>query len=440
MARPSRLHGIRSVVRTAVIGGGWAGIAAAVALADAGHDITVFEMAPQLGGRARSVAGQDAAWPYDNGQHILIGAYRDSLALMRRLGIAPEQALARLPLALPYPGEPGLRLPPGPPLISFTRGVLSHRGWPLSARLGLLSAATGWLARGFRCAPGLSVAELCVGLAAAVKRDLVEPLCIAALNTPAAEASAQVFLRVLKDALFGGAGSADLLLPRQPLSELLAGPAAAWLGPRLRLGCRVREIAPSWRVDGETFDGVVLACTSVEAARLTADLAPDWSAAAGALDFEPIITVYLNSPGSRLPTPMLALRDGPDAPAQFVFDQGQLGGAPGRFAFVVSGAAPWVERGGCAEAVLAQARRELAWTTPPTVDRLLAEKRATFACTPGLARPPARIAPGLFAAGDYVQGPYPATLEGAVRAGLAAAQGMGTGAKGAASGSPTKTP
>jgi squalene-associated FAD-dependent desaturase len=427
-------------VKVAIVGGGWAGIAAAAALADAGHDIAVFEMAPQLGGRARSVAGEP---PYDNGQHILIGAYRDSLALMRRLGVDPQQVLTRLPLALPYPGEPGLRLPPGPPLLSFSRGVLGHAGWPLRARLGLLLAASGWLMRGFRCDAGLSVADLCAGLPAVLQRDLVEPLCVAALNTPAPRASAQVFLRVLKDALFSGAGSADLLLPRRPLSELLAGPATAWLGERLRLGRRVQKIDPGWRVDGEAFDAVVLACTSVEAARLTAELAPAWSATAHGLGFEPIITVYLDSPGSALPAPMLALREGPDAPAQFVFDHGQLGGAPGRFAFVVSGAAPWVARGGCAEAVLAQAQQALDWATPPVIDRTLTEKRATFACTPGLARPPARIAPGLWAAGDYIAGPYPATLEGAVRSGRAAAQGLdagGTGANGAASGSPTNTP
>ncbi len=432
-------------MKTAVVGGGWAGISAAVALADAGHDITVFEMAPQLGGRARSVAGDP---DYDNGQHILIGAYRDSLALMRRMGVDPETVLKRLPLALPYPDETGLRLPPGPPLVAFTRGVLAHRGWPLGARLGLLAAAGGWLARGFRCDPRLSVAELCAGLPAAVKRDLVEPLCVAALNTPAPRANAKVFLRVLKDALFSGAGSADLLLPRRPLSELLAGSATAWLGARLRLGHRVQKIEAGWRVDGEAFDAVLLACTSVEAARLAAGVAPGWSDAAAALQFEPIITVYLHSPGSSLPTPMLALREGPDAPAQFVFDHGQLGGATGRFAFVVSGAAPWVQRGGCADAVLAQARRELRWASPPVVDRILTEKRATFACTPGLVRPPARITEGLWAAGDYVDGPYPATLEGAVRAGLAAAQGVaadagsggGRGAKGAARGSPTNTP
>jgi squalene-associated FAD-dependent desaturase len=428
-------------LKAAIVGGGWAGISAAVTLADAGHDITVFEMAPQLGGRARSVAGAPA---YDNGQHILIGAYRDSLALMCRLGVDPEQVLKRLPLALPYPGEPGLQLPPGPALVAFARGVLAHRGWPLGARLGLLAAAGGWLVRGFRCNEHLSVAELCAGLPAVVNRDLVEPLCVAALNTPAAQASARVFLRVLRDALFSGAGSADLLLPRRPLSALLAGPATAWLGERLRLGARVRQIDPGWRVDGEPFDAVVLACTSVEAARLTAGIAPAWSATAQGLGFEPIITVYLHSPGSALPSPMLALREGADAPAQFVFDHGALGGAPGRFAFVVSGAAPWVARGDCAEAVLAQATRELHWATPPVIDKVLTEKRATFACTPGLARPAASIAPGLWAAGDYIDGPYPATLEGAVRAGRAAAQGAAAGvgrdANGAASGSPTNTP
>ncbi|MCZ3000003.1 hypothetical protein NYY82_20015, partial [Acinetobacter baumannii] len=88
------------------------------------------------------------------------------------------------------------------------------------------------------------------------------------------------------DALFSGAGSADLLLPRRPLSELLAGPAAAWLGERLRLGHRVQALEAGWRVDGEGFDAVVLACTSIEAARLTAGIAPAWSATAGGLGFE----------------------------------------------------------------------------------------------------------------------------------------------------------
>lgn len=415
------------MTRIAVIGGGWAGLAAAVEAVSLGAAVTLFEMAPTLGGRARSLEGSEPA--LDNGQHILIGAYRDSLALMRRLGVDPEQVLQRLPLALPYPGEPGLRLPPGSPLVAFTRGVLAHRGWPLLARLGLLAAAGGWLARGFRCDPALSVAQLCAGLPTVVKRDLVEPLCVAALNTPASHASAQVFLRVLKDALFSGPGSADLLLPRRGLSALLPTPARDWLlarGAQLRTQRvqRLEALGRGWLVDGEPADAVVVACSSVEAARLTRDLAPRWSAIAGAFEFQPIVTVYLESAGSALPAPMVALRESATEPAQFAFDLGQLGQHPGLFSLVISGAAPWVERGleATGAAALEQAIRHLPWQRAPKLVRVLSEKRATFACTPGRIRPEAPIAPALWAAGDYLAGPYPATLEGAVRSGLAAAR------------------
>ncbi|QPF74945.1 NAD(P)-binding protein [Roseateles sp. DAIF2] len=419
--------------RLAVIGGGWAGLAAAVHATEAGHRVALFEMAPQLGGRARSVDGVGPR--LDNGQHILIGAYAESLALMRKVGVDPARALLRLPLRLRYPAHEGLRLPPGPPLPAFARAVLGYRAWPWSARLALLRASLGWALAGFRCDERLSVDALCGALPAPVRRELIDPLCVAALNTPAAEASAQVFLRVLRDALFSGPGSADLLLPRQPLSELLAEPAETWLrarGALLRPGRRVEAIDAQVRVDGEDFDAVILACSATEAARLAAPLAPDWAAQARALRFEPIVTVYLESPGSALPAPMLALHESAEAPAQFVFDLGQLGHAPGRFAFVISGAAPWIERGleAAGAAVLAQAQQALHWRSPPTLLRTLAEKRATFACTPGLRRPGAVIAPGLWAAGDYVDGPYPATLEGAVRAGQIAARGAAQGAAG----------
>jgi hypothetical protein len=126
---------------------------------------------------------------------------------------------------------------------------------------------------------------------------------------------------------------------------------------------------------------------------------------------------------------MVQLHDSATAPAQFLFDHGALGGAPGCFAAVVSGAAPWTARGlqATGAAVQAQLLREFppgTWRPPPSVKRVVAERRATFACTPELLRPPAHIAPGLWAAGDYVQGPYPATLEGAVLAGVAAVQAL----------------
>ena len=420
--------------RVAVIGGGWAGLAAAVTATQRGHQVTLIEMARQFGGRARSIGGA-----FDNGQHILIGAYAQSLALLETVGVDVDKALLRMPLRFRYPAHESLRLPPGPPLLSFARGVLAHPSWPLSTRLRFLVKASQWLVHGFKCAPSLTVEQLCIDLPAIVNTELIAPLCVAALNTPAPRASAAVLLRVLRDALFSGPGSADLLLPRIGLSALLAEPAARWLaanGAEIRLGMRVQSLKD------EAFDAVIVACSSGEAARLARPINPAWADTAEALRFEPIITVYLHCPGAALPAPMVALLDGADAPAQFVFDLGQLGHSPGVFSFVVSGAASWVERGlvETGIAVLAQAQRELTWPAPPTVLRVLAEKRATFACTPALLRPSAVIAPGIWAAGDYVDGPYPATLEGAVRAGNAAAAAIQGGANGAANGSPTNTP
>ena len=410
----------------AVVGGGWAGLAAAVRATEAGHRVTLFEMAAQWGGRARSVDVQDLA--LDNGQHILIGAYRRTLDLMATVGAPIAQGLDRRPLELRYPDGRGLRMPAGPAWLVFGAAAMGCEGWTWRDRLALVSAAIGWALRGFRCDAGLTVDALCLRLPPAVRQLLIDPLCVAALNTPASHASAAVFLRVLRDAIFGGRGSADLLLPRLPLSELLPLPATRWLqlrGARLRLGQRVAQlkvVESHWQVNEEPYDAVVLACSAQEAARLAQPVAPAWAASARAMDYEPIITVYLECPGARLPRPMVALVEGPDAPAQFAFDHGALGAQAGLFAFVVSGARAWVDQGldATAAAVLRQAERDFplgTWSGRPTLLRALAEKRATFRCTPGLQRPACWIAPRLTAAGDYVQGPYPATLEGSVQSG-----------------------
>ena len=415
-------------LRVAIVGGGWAGLSAAVTAVEAGHQVTVFEMARQWGGRARSTTGTDL----DNGQHILIGAYQATLDLMRRVGVDPDAVLLRHPLALRWADGRGLQLSAGPAAWAFTAAVLRCDAWSLPDKLRLLATCTRWAAAGFRCDPDRSVDALCAGLPTAVRRLLIDPLCVAALNTPAREASAAVFLRVLHDGLFGGRGACDLLLPRRPLRDLLPEPAARWLATRgadLHLGRRVMSIEPAthgWCVDGQAADAVIVACAAGEAARLLAPIAPDWARVADALRFEPIVTVYLRAAGVQLPLPMLALPDDDTAPAQYVFDHGALDGVAGRFAFVVSGAAAWVERGldATADAVQAQARRELArWGWPATgvtLEATVAERRATFRSTPRLRRPSMAVAPGLLAAGDYVEGPYPATLEGAVRAGAAA--------------------
>jgi len=417
-------------LRVAVVGAGWAGLAAAVRLVEAGHRVALYEMAATAGGRARSVAAHEQV--LDNGQHILIGAYARTLALMRSVGADPRVLLQRMPLTLRYPDGRGLSVPAGPASIAFARAVWGCRGWNWRDRLSLLLTTAEWARNGFRCDPRLTVAELCRNLTGPVRELLIDPLCVAALNTPSHAASGEVLLRVLHDALFSGPGSADLLLPRVALGDLLPAPALLWLraqGTQIHTSRRIEHLQPdgdSWLLDGEPADRVVLACSASEAARLTATIAPGWSAPAAALGYEPIVTVYLHAPGARLPSAMTALVESAAHPAQFAFDHGALGGTPGRFAFVVSGARRWVDLGleATGAAVLTQAMTSFppgTWPTPPQLLRVLAEKRATFRCAPGLDRPPAAIAPGLVAAGDYVDGPYPATLEGAVRSGEAAA-------------------
>lgn len=414
--------------RVAVVGGGWAGLAAAVAAVDRGHDVTVYEAARVFGGRARSLQvrlpdGSEAA--LDNGQHILIGAYAETLRLMEHVGVDLARVLLRLPLALRHPDGAGLAFPDWPAPLDAAAGILSARGWSWADKLSLLRAAAGWQRAGFRCPASTTVAELAQRLTPRVREQLVEPLCVAALNTPSQRSSGQVFLRVVGDALFGqghgGWGSSNLLLPREPLGQLFPQAARAWLerrDARLLAGHRVQAVVRAdagWRVDGEAFDAVVLACPPWEALRLVevaAHEARDWVASARGLAYEAIATVYATG-GPRLALPMLALRTGPDAPAQFVFDRGQLGGPDGLLAFVVSASAG--DRDAIAAAVVAQARA-LGWQVQAL--QTVVEKRATFACVPGLRRPGVAIAPGLWACGDYVEGPYPATLEGAVRSGV----------------------
>ena len=414
-------------MKLAVIGAGWAGLACAVAATRAGARVTVFESARQLGGRARRV--EVDGLPLDNGQHILIGAYTATLGLMRELGISPAAVLERQPLDLRHADGRGLKVPARlPPPLDLAVAIATARGWTWRDKLSLLRTAGRWRRAGFACDPSASVADLCSGLAPAVQQLLVEPLCVSALNTPMHEASGAVFLRVLRDALFGERGGADLLLPRVDLGALLPDAAAAWLGAQgatIRLGTRVDGLARKaggWHVDGEAFDRVVLATSAWEGARLAEGIAPAWAATARALDHVPIGTVYLrHAPGLAEGPPLRALPAGTDQPAQFVFDLQRLRGHAAMAAFVCSACS--VGRETLTAQVLAQAAAQLGWRGLEPVLTVV-EKRATFACRPGLVRPAMAVAPGLLACGDHVEGPYPATLEGAVRSGLAAAAAL----------------
>ena len=470
-AMPSASSSMRPLRRIAIVGAGWAGLAAAVRAAQGGLAVSVFEASRSGGGRARAVPlplpdGREVM--ADNGQHILIGAYSETLRLMRLVGAEPQRLLLRLPLALAYPDGTGLALPAArwlPAPLDAAWGIARARGWPWRARLALLRRALAWQCGGFACGPQASVADLCRGLPGQLLRDFIEPLCVSALNTAMHEASGAVFLRVLRDALFGVRGGSNLLLPRVPLGDLWPEPALRWLqerGARLHMGQRVQGLQAEnagWRVHWQAgdeacsalFDAVILATAAPHAAQLAGEAitppawphAPRlqaWRACAAALRHTAITTVYAQAAPEAIAAafarPMLALRSGPAAPAQFAFalDAMRLRGAEGRaqqaaepsaepnaepnvtglLAFVISNSAGQERQALCA-AVAVQAQSQLGLAV--NVLRSVSEKRATFACTPALPRPAAAIAPGLAACGDYVQGPYPATLEGAMRSG-----------------------
>ena len=434
----------------AIIGGGWAGLAAAVHLQQQDHRVHVWESARHWGGRARALAlqgPQGEAWTMDNGQHILIGAYQHCLQLMRTVGVDERHALLRLTLDLRYADGTGLRLPDLPPPWDAAWGIARARGWSWAERLHLLQVASRWQRSGFQCAASASVADLCQGLPQRLMHDFVDPLCISALNLPAAAASGPVFLRVLQDSLFSGRGGSNLLIPRVDLGQLFPAMAARWLAQRgasLHPGCRVQQLRQcphqGWEVldarqQTTSVDAVIVATPSMEAARLVEQaqiaaghktVGQQWAHTAQHLPHTAIATVYAytrqrRSDGHVLPAPMVALRSHAQAPAQFAFDKARLGGPAGLLALVISASGD--DRQALQAQAIAQAADQLALSDLMAL-KTVVDRRATFACTPDVVRPAAQIAPGLWACGDYVQGPYPATLEGAVRSGLQAAASL----------------
>ena len=436
------------MLNVAVIGAGWAGCAAAVQAVRLGHQVTLFEASRTPGGRARRVdiKHNGQALALDNGQHILIGAYSETLKLMADLGVDADTAMLRVPLSMQFPNGSGLQLADWPAPLDALLGIASAKGWSWRDKASLLTTATAWQLRKFQCPPAQSVAELCRKLTPQVMATLIEPLCVSALNTPADRASGQVFLRVLRDALFSTTGGSNLLLPRVDLSALLPDAAIAWLtanGATVKMGSRVNQLAllgARWQVglavggaadqiddrlevgsEAAHFDQVILACPANAAINLlqtTGLPCAAWLNCADQLTYEAITTVYALSSAGPLAQPMLALASNSQFPAQFVFDRGQLGGPTGLLAFVIS--ASNADAQTLASLVTAQAAAQLGLHDLAVLQTIV-EKRATFACTPNLQRPPQHIAAGLVAAGDYVDGPYPATLEGAVRSGMQAA-------------------
>ncbi|HJS38143.1 MAG TPA: hydroxysqualene dehydroxylase HpnE [Burkholderiales bacterium] len=401
-------------LRVAVVGAGYAGMAAAVTLATRGAQVTVMEAGPVPGGRARRVATQGRT--LDNGQHILVGAYTTLFSLMRTVGV-PSDAVLRIPLELRYADGFSLRRAFLPGQLGLLGGLLTARGLPWRERLGAVRFMVALRRLGFRLAEDRSVQQLLEehGQHGRIGHYVWKPLCVSALNTPPERASANVFLAVLRDTLGGEEGASDLLLPRVDLSRLFPEPAAEWLGAQggeLRCGTTVRDLG-ALRAQ---FDAVILAVGPHQMKAIAPALAVDF-------EYQPITTCYLQYPAKvRLPFPMLGLAAGI---VQWVFDRGALAGEKGRLAAVISAQGDHQQM--TQEELAQTCHRELADALralpEPQWSLVISEKRATVAVGAGLRRPAVHTPlAGVYLAGDYTDPEYPPTLEAAARSGVRAAE------------------
>jgi squalene-associated FAD-dependent desaturase len=418
-----------------IIGGGYAGMAAAVVLAQNNIPVTVFESARQTGGRARGVFSN--ATQLDNGQHILLGCYHQTLNLIEQVGGNIQRDFLRLPLQLTLHNNFELKAPALPAPFHLLVGLMSAKGLTFAQRLNAARFMLAMQRGKFELPRDIAALDLLQTHCQddALIRLLWEPICISALNTPVHKASAQILLTVLRDSLFGSRSDSDILLPRLDFSSLFPTRAADYLkqhGGALFTSCSVEGIA----IHGDNielrtsnnsyhFSHVICASSPATAARLMRGI-PRLETVARqieALSFQPIYTVYLQYPDQvRLPHAMLGFDR---CFTQWLFDKGQIAGQPGLIAAVISaeGRHQELDHPQLAQKVVQELREQLGIKSAPLWHLVIVEKRATFSCEPGMVRP-AQTSPlnKFLLAGDYTDGDYPATLEGAVRSGIKCAE------------------
>ncbi|MFA7270989.1 MAG: hydroxysqualene dehydroxylase HpnE [Sterolibacterium sp.] len=425
----------QKLTQVAVIGAGYAGVAAAVELTARGIPVALFESSRQLGGRARAVEVHGTR--LDNGLHILLGAYRETLRLMQLVGADAERNLLRRPLTLAYPGELHLAAPRLPAPLHMLAALLTARGLGWLERIAAVRFIQALKRCDFKLVADITVNSLLDAHTQPLRlRDyLWEPLCVAALNTPAREASAQVFMNVLRDSLAAERAASDLLLPRVDLSALFPDIAAAYIethGGEVLRNTPIRQLSlenAAYLLQGAgneygPYSHVIIAVAPYHLATLIGNLPRLDALGKIVADFsyQPIVTCYLAYPTQvGLPHPMLGHAHGI---TQWLFDRGQLGGPAGLLAAVISaqGRHLALSHHELAARIHSEIADVIAGLPAPLWSQVIVEKRATFSCTPDLMRPATLTPlPGLLLAGDYVAGDYPATLEAAVRSGVAAA-------------------
>jgi hydroxysqualene dehydroxylase len=414
----------------AIIGGGYAGIAAAVKLTELGVKCTVFESAKVLGGRARKVEYRDTL--LDNGQHILSGAYTELLRMMTLVGV-PDSAFQRVPLRLDINENFSLHAPNLPAPFHLAWALLAAKGLNWHERFAAIRLIQSLKKSRFNVKANQTVADL---LAAHQQpRNLIDflwqPLTVSALNTPIETASAQVLVNVLRDTLAARRAASDLILPTTDLTALFPEPAAQWLakhGSSVRLASKIGSITPSGKgfeiaegAESMSFQSVILAVGPHQMSNMALPISPP-----SPMQYEPIYTVYLQyAPHVKLRLPMIGCTH---KLTQWFFDRGQLSNVNGLIAAVISASGTHEALDHAALAMRVHAELEEITGTLPAViwHKVVAEKFATFACTPAAQNTlrPSTVTPvpGFFLAGDYVACDYPGTLEAATRNGVAAAE------------------
>jgi squalene-associated FAD-dependent desaturase len=401
-------------MRTAIVGGGLAGLAAALELAKTGHDVTLYEARPTLGGAVQTLPERegDPSPPPDNGQHIALGCCTEYLAFLGEIGEA--ESVLRAPLSLAVIGPDGrvARIAPG------ALGLLRYGHLTLRDRLGVarVARALGKLDTGQLDAETFAALLRRLGQSQAAVDRFWDVFIRPALNIRSEDASASLGVFTVQTALLGKPGASDLILPRKPLGEMhgeAAGRALEAQATTVQLRSRVTSLA---EIDA---DGIVVAVPPGESARLLGEPDPG-------LEDSPIVSVHLLFDRRLLEPPLAALLG---SPAHWVFDRGRLtGNEPerGQYLTVVSSGAPELLETRGRELVELMASELMSRLGPAELlwSRVSREPAATFAGRPGTAaqRPgPETGRPNVVRAGAWTDTGWPATMESAVRSGRRAA-------------------